>query len=250
MSYEPLLSIITVSAFDGERLAKTLKSLIGLPISVEHVVVIPDEDSESYTLWESFKDSGANRIILVRDQQRGIYQAMNAGAIVANGKYICFWNAGDMLNTHNDLRVLLDNLRETCPKWAICQGQFEWRDTKQELSHSNLAGFVTHEADTFVSHQTVIVERMTFEKIGMFNCRYRVAADTAQITQLLSICLPSWEDAVAVWVETPNFASRNHRRARFEVFLIALRYLVGNQKFKALRNIFKNEIRRVGTKWN
>ena len=247
MSYEPLLSIITVSAFDGERLAKTFKSLIGLPSSVEHVVVTPKEDFESKAIWESFKDSGANQIILVHDQQRGVYSAMNNGTTAANGKYICYWNAGDRLNTQNDLRVLLENLRTKGPKWAICQGQFEWR-AKQELSLSNLAGFVTHEPNAFISHQTVIIERATFEKIGMLDCRYRVAADTAQITKLFSMDPPHWEDAVTVQVETPNFASRNHRRARVEVLLIVLRNLAGEQKLRALQNIFKNEIHRISTK--
>ena len=93
MTYEPLLSIITVSAFDGERLARTFKSLIGLPSSVEHIVVIPKEDSEAKTIWLSFKDSGANQSILIHDQQRGIYPAMNLGATAASGRFICIWNA-------------------------------------------------------------------------------------------------------------------------------------------------------------
>jgi glycosyltransferase involved in cell wall biosynthesis len=247
MTNEPLLSIITVSAFDGERLAKSLKSLLGLPSSVEHIVVTPKDDSESISIWASFKDSGANQIILVHDEQSGVYSAMNIGAASASGRYICFWNAGDKLNTLSDLSVLLENLRTNGPRWAICQGQFEWRE-QQELSLSNLVGFVTHQPLAFISHQTVIVERVTFEKIGMLECRYRVAADTAQITKLLSMEPPNWENAVAVHVETPNFASRNHRRARVEVLLIVLRNLVGRQRIIALRNILKNEIHRITTK--
>jgi len=247
MSYEPLLSIITVSAFDSDRLARTLNSLIGLPLSVEHVVVIPEEDPKSKDLWESHKDSGANRITLVHDQLSGVYSAMNTGAIAAKGKYICFWNAGDTLNSQNELSVLIENLVKTDTKWAICQGNFEWRE-KQELSLSNLAGFVTHEPNAFISHQTVIIERATFKKIGMFDSRYQVAADTAQITKLFSMEPLKWEDAVVVKVETPNFASRNHRRARVEVVLIVLRNLAREQKLRALRNILKNELRRAGSK--
>ena len=247
MTYEPLLSIITVSAFDGERLARTFKSLIGLPSSVEHIVVIPKEDSEGKTIWLSFKDSGANQSILIHDQQRGIYPAMNLGATAASGRFICFWNAGDKLHTQNDLALLLEKLRATGSKWAICQGQFEWR-AHQELSLSNLVGFVTHEPHAFISHQTVIVERMLFEKIGMLDCRYRVAADTAQITKLFLFEPTTWIDSVAVKVETPNFASSNHRRARVEVLLIVLRNLYGRQKIKALQNIINSEFHRITLK--
>ena len=82
----------------------------------------------------------------------------------------------------------------------------------------------------------------------MLDCRYRVAADTAQITKLFLMNPPNWEDAVAVQVESPNFASRNHRRARIEVVLIVLRNLARKQKLRALQNILKNEIHRIGTK--
>lgn len=248
MSNEPLLSIITVSAFDAERLSKTLQSLIGLPSLVEHVIVIPEDDSESKTLWKQYEYSGHNRINLVHDKKKGIYGAMNAGALEANGKYVCFWNAGDKLYNQKDLMHLLAKLLEQNPKWAIAQGQFEWR-TKQELSVSNLLGFLTHQPDTFISHQTIFVAKNTFMEIGKFNTHYQVAADTDQITRLFSIEPPIFEDSVVVQVETPHFSARNHRRARIEVLIVALGGLVGAHRKKALRNILRNEIDRIRRKF-
>lgn len=248
MSYEPLLSIITVSAFDAERLSKTLHSLIGLPSLVEHVIVIPENDAESKTLSKLYEYSGHNRINLAHDQQKGIYAAMNVGALVAKGKYVCFWNAGDKLHNRKDLMVLLERLIELNPIWAIAQGQFEWR-TKQELSLANLLGFLTHQQDTFISHQTIFVAKKNFMDIGMFNTQYQVAADTDQITRLFSIEPPVFENSVVVQVEAPNFAARNHRRARFEVLIIALCGLVGIHRINAIQNILRHEIDRINRKF-
>jgi GT2 family glycosyltransferase len=247
MSFEPLLSIITVSAFDKSRLSKTLKSLAGLPSEVEHVIITPEDDYDSKSLLKSHEFSGQNQLLLAHDNNKGVYAAMNSGALVANGKYICFWNAGDRLNTQNDLKNLINTFRLKEPIWAISQGIFDWR-SKQELSVSSLYKFVTHVPNTFISHQTIFVEKKTFIEIGMFDIRYKVAADTAQITKLFLIEPPVFEESEVVLVETPNFASKNHRRARFEVLIIVFRYLSGFQKMQALLNILQNEIYRIARK--
>jgi hypothetical protein len=184
---------------------------------------------------------------LVNDEKQGVYPAMNIGANAANGKYLCYWNAGDELNSPKELNALLESLNARNPKWVICQGNFQWRKY-QELSSSNLAGFVKHKSDTFISHQTVIMQKATFVEVGMFDSRYRVAADTAMITQLYLMEEPRWEHSVVVKVETPEFASCNHRQARFEVLLIVFRELRGNQRSQAITNIFHAEIRRLMAK--
>jgi glycosyltransferase involved in cell wall biosynthesis len=244
MSNEPLLSIITVSAFDGKRLAKTLHSLAGVSSFIEHVVVIPKDDIESMAIWESYSDSTPHPMLLVHDERQGVYPAMNIGANASRGKYLCYWNAGDELNSVEDLQILLENLDAGNPKWVICQGKFQWRQG-QELSVLNLFGFIKHKAYSFISHQTVIVRRDTFISIGSFDCRYRVAADTAMITRMCSIENPRWEESVVVKVEAPQFASHNHRLGRIEVLLIALRELQGSQRIQALKNIFYAETKRL-----
>ncbi len=244
MSNEPLLSIITVSAFDGKRLAKTLDSLVGVRLLIEHVVVIPKDDSESIDLWRSYSDSTPHPILLVHDERQGVYPAMNIGANASRGKYVCYWNAGDELNSAEDLKTLLENLNTDYPKWLICQGQFQWRQS-QELSVSNLTGFIKHTACSFISHQTVIVQKDALISIGLFDSRYRVAADTAMITRMCSIENPRWDESVVVKVETPHFASHNHRLGRIEVLLIVLRELRGSQRIQALKNIFYAEIKRL-----
>ena len=244
MSNEPLLSIITVSAFDSQRLANTLNSLIEVRSSIEHVVVVPKSDLESIAILKSHSVSAPHPVILVNDEKQGVYPAMNIGANAATGKYLCFWNAGDELNSPEELNALLESLNARNPKWVICQGNFQWRND-QELSSSNLAGFVKHKSDTFISHQTVIMQRVTFMGVGMFDSRYRVAADTAMITQLYLMEEPRWEHSVVVKVETPEFASHNHRQARIEVLLIVFRELRGSQRSQAIRNIFHAETRRL-----
>ena len=240
MKSNPLLSIITVSAFDTSRLEETLESLASLPASIEHVIVIPKGDMASERVCQQNIPSGANFRVLARDLNNGVYAAMNTGAMAANGKYICFWNAGDKLNSIGDLLKLVEVLEQVLPIWLISQGNFEWRGF-QELSMVNLRGFICHEPSSFISHQTIVVLKKTFIDIGGFNVKFKVAADTAQIIKLFYIDSPLFSNLIPVQVERPNFAARNHRRGRLEVAIISVSHLQGGARKNAILNICKNE---------
>ena len=240
MATKPLLSIITVSAFDHDRLKRTLVSLQDLPIEIEHVVVIPKTDVESRQLWATSDKESTTNMQLTHDENEGVYAAMNIGARSAHGEYICFWNAGDELISKNALSQLMSSLNIARPVWLICQGEFSWRGP-QSMEPSQLHNFVLHRPESFISHQTVVASKEQFMKIGGFDSSYKVAADTAQITQLSSLSVPHFEPMPVVRVETPQFASRHHRRARLEVILVAFRNLRGSDRLKAVVNIFRNE---------
>jgi len=243
-----LLSIVTVAAFDNKRLEKTLLSMVSLPPSVEHLLVIPENDEEGIELWKARRNLTPSKTKIVYDQNRGIYSAMNLGANVASGKYLSFWNAGDNLASCSELELLLEKLAILDPVWLVHQGIFEWRP-KQELSRMNVRNFVTHHPNAFISHQTVIVKSKTFHELGGFNLNYQVAADTDQITKLYNSSEPVFEDLVVIEIETPNFASKNHRKARMEVIKIALRELSGKDRYRALSNILRMETVRFKRKF-
>jgi hypothetical protein len=78
-----------------------------------------------------------------------------------------------------------------------------------------------------------------------FNSNFKVAGDTAQITQLFSRAMPEFFDLPVVRVEIPNLASRNHRRSRVESVFVALLYLRGSMRLRAVSNIILSEISRL-----
>ena len=241
MTTAPLLSIVTVSAFDQYRLAKTFQSLSSISPSVEHTLVIPKDDLNGIDLWRTYKKSSGNFTRLVNDDGCGVYSAMNLGARASTGKYISFWNAGDMLYSKDNLQAMLKKLMQFEPNWLVHQGDFNWR-SKQELSVENMEGFITNSPNAFISHQTVVVKLEKFRELGEFKLRYRVAADTEQITKLFNFCEPIFEPLTVVHVETPAFASSNHRLARLETTQIALTSLSGMRRIRAIKNIFLKEL--------
>lgn len=253
MAIVPTISIITVSAFDEERLSATLKSLAMLGEGAEHLVVIPKDDSNSVALWERFKVEATIEMRIVHDQNQGVYHAMNIGAKEAKGDYICFWNAGDQLISPNSLQKLIKKLKLDQPIWLVFQGDFSWRKPIV-LSEAEVQSFLLHNPKSFISHQCIAVMRNQFNSMHGFNTHYSVAADTDQMTKLFLTTRPVFENTPVVRVERPNLAATHHRRSRIESFVIALNSLKGTMRILAIKNIFRAEVIRIidklGFSWN
>lgn len=237
-----LLSIVTVSFNDLPRLQETISSLEKLDCRVEHVLVVPSNDLKTREwLRSELTISDFNRTV-VFDEGFGIYEAMNLGIAEASGKYVCFWNSGDKLFDTGNFQELLRTLDTSSEPWLLCQSNLEWANKANYDSRSMLQ-FLLSEPKNFISHQAVLINRLVIKEMGGFNLKYRVAADT----ELLIKCNnkfgePRRFDRVVVDVQAPLFASKNNRRARYEVFKISLLRLHRSQKYTALFNLLKREI--------
>lgn len=230
------LGIITVSAHDAERLERTLNSLQKIDSRVQHITIIPIEDENTANLWKQIQAKLQNNSYMGRDNNIGVYHAMNLGVEISNSEYLCFWNSGDELSSSANLSELVNFLVLNKPSWLVFQGEFSWRE-QQILSSKNVELFISHKSGAFISHQTVVVSKELFNKIGGFDFRYLVASDTDQISKYFKLGKPMFFDETVVRVEKPRFASKHNRKARIEVVLITLRNLRGKKRFMSLFNI-------------
>lgn len=247
MDSDPLLSIITVSAFDHTRLSETLNSMVELPGNVEHIVVTPRQDFNSLALLQNMSFGQKQNLRITYDANHGIYPAMNLGAEVARGKYLSFWNSGDGLVSLLALENLINSLAVSRPAWLIYNAIFDWREP-MKLSSNDVENFLLNKKGAFISHQAIAVSKLSFDSLGGFDTKYKVASDTAMITKLYTTEKPLFFSSEVVRVEKPEFASRNHRTARLEIALIAITTLTGNSRLKAVRNIFLGEYSRFRSK--
>jgi glycosyltransferase involved in cell wall biosynthesis len=237
-----VLSIITISFNDLPRLQKTVRSLQQSNRRVEHVLVVPTTDLETREWLKSNRSDNGPKQTVLSDEGLGIYQAMNLGVSGAAGKYICFWNSGDMLFDLANLQELVIALDAISDPWLICLANLEWAE-KNDYSSTSMLRFLLSEPKQFISHQAVFINRSALEKMGGFNLKYRVAADT----ELLMRCHqkfgePRLFEKVVVDVQTPQFASYNNRRSRYEVFKISILRVQPYKKHKAVFNLLKREI--------
>jgi len=234
-----LLSIVTVSAFDHARLKLTLESTQILPKEVEHVFIIPKNDLVSRQLLEESLNHGKH-LKFTFDDNAGVYSAMNLGATIASGEYVIFWNSGDLMHSLAEMEYFISEIESFKPLWAVAQGVLE-----NGVIHKNLMpdiwNFQNQKPGSYVSHQVIACKRRTMFDLGLFDLKYKVAADTKMIHSFLRLSTPMVSQTKIVYIEKPQFSAQFHRRSRYETAKLALVDLVLRAHYKPLFNVCKRE---------
>lgn len=235
---KPTLSIVTVAAFDLNRLKRTISSFDYSTPRIEHIVVVPSTDFEGIAYMNLICESYSN-VLLVHDAGEGIYPAMNIGAFAASGDFVIFWNAGEELIHKDELIGLIDHICSV-PLFVFLIG---WNDANgyHRPDDQLVLSFLRNELNGFISHQAFILSLRLFKNISGFNTRYRVAADTRMMRSILLNHKVGFFDKPVVWVEPQFFSSRNHRRGRIEFFWISLMMLTSKFGATGVKNVMRNE---------
>jgi hypothetical protein len=209
-----ILSVITVAAYDLDRLKNTLNSYVGAPSTVEFILVYPANDIKTETYLSNFISENNLRITIVHDEGIGVYAAMNLGSKKSLGTYLMFWNAGDSCLSTQGLINLTTYLDTIKPIWGFTQARFSWRDP-QQLTLQNVKRFVLQRGG-YLSHQTFFVRKSDFVYLELFDESYKVAADYKLIAQLWQVSELSLYNLAVVNVEFPNFSAQYNRVGRVE----------------------------------
>lgn len=93
----PILSIVTINYNNAQGLYKTLQSFQG-QINyelIEHIIIDGNSKDGSNKIIEDYCRMANNSQSLI-ESDRGIYDAMNKGLHLCNGKYIAYLNSGDV----------------------------------------------------------------------------------------------------------------------------------------------------------
>lgn len=169
----PRLSIITINYNDSTGLKKTIESVLTQKdASFEYIVIdggstdgsvdVIKENAGRITCWSSEKDSG-------------IYNAMNKGIAKATGEYCLFLNSGDSLVNDNVIsKVFSMNCNED-----ILYGEliFDRGDKQEQIAARPDKLDAKHMFHDNIWHPASFIRRSLFTSIGMYNEKYKIAAD-------------------------------------------------------------------------
>ena len=111
------ISVITV-VYNGESdIGECIESVIAQNIKgLEYIII--DGGSTDKTM-EIVKSHGDFISVIISEPDNGLYDAMNKGLDIAQGKYIHFLNSDDRYYKTNTLKSLLPKLNEK----AVCHAQ-------------------------------------------------------------------------------------------------------------------------------
>jgi len=243
----PILSIVTVTAFEDKRLQKTLRSFENLDLKIEHVLVFPERDTVAIKIIEDYKKESKHKVISVNDSGRGIYSAMNLGIKVSNGIYLLFLNAGDEISNQNQLSRNIQELISKPTVWAILGCTLPWNEEYSSYNGMD-RDFLLQRKNSYVSHQSVVVSKKYMQDVQGFDTRFKIAADTYMTMQLSNFSQPLLLKGIAIRVEEGNTVTSSNRMSRFETFIAILKQKNSPRKLIAISNFMLKEFEFLSSK--
>lgn len=182
------LSIITVCYNSDKTIGHTLRSVSEQTYGfVEHIIV--DGGSKDNTL-SVVADEGGHVAKLVSERDNGIYDAMNKGISMATGEIIGFINADDFYASTDVLAkvaaVFNDSSVDVCYGDLCYVGQ---NDTSTVVRYWKSSDFkpTDFEVGWCPPHPTFFVRREVYDRFGVFDMSYKIAADVELMMRVLEV---------------------------------------------------------------
>ena len=168
MNQTPLFTVITPSFGAGEKLRRTLDSVLAQKRGLfECWVIDGGSDDGSTALLEGY----GPQVQWVSEPDGGIYDAMNKGIARAKGRFLYFLGAGDTLRPDalEAVAALLPPDGQTffygSVYWVEIGEKYAGRWSPRRFSRGCLC------------HQAIFYERTIFDLLGLYDLRYPLAAD-------------------------------------------------------------------------
>lgn len=175
----PLFSILVVSLNPGEKLKRTLGSVLRQYFEDYEVIVKDGVSTDgSLSFIEGLSEEKRSRIRIVSRPDQGIYDAMNQAAGEAVGKYVYFLNCGDVFYGKDVLFQMAKLIEENPSRQGVYYGNIYERRTRQVVaSNPRLDAFGCYR--NVPCHQACFYDRRLL-LVHPFETAYRVRADYEQ----------------------------------------------------------------------
>lgn len=166
------LSIITVCKNAEKLLVKTIESVLNQTFTdYEYIIIDGASTDGSLGVIDNYKD----KIKIISESDKGIYDAMNKGIDLSKGEYLLFLNAGDYFLHENVLKEIMEiNFDEDI---VYTDGLIEF--SNGFMFYKTFTKKVTKifmYMDT-LPHQDSLVRRDVFLKTRGFDSEYKIAGD-------------------------------------------------------------------------
>lgn len=177
-----LLSVVTVAFRNYDGVVNTWRSLRNLArdpsLTFEWIVV--DGGSDDGTAQFLEKLNGEFNLRLVSEKDRGIYDAMNKGIAMAQGRYTLFLNSGDVF--HEDVTDFVRQLgRKNDDAMYIGDALLDFGEGNKTRRSAKHGWYIYHSLPA--SHQAIFFPTAGLKK-HPYDLQYKVSSDYALAASL------------------------------------------------------------------
>lgn len=166
------VSIITVCYNSAETIRRTIESVLGQTYqNIEYIIVDGNSKDDTMSIIEEYRDKIA---CVVSKPDKGLYHAMNRGIMLSTGDIIGIINSDDWYAEQAVDDVVECFMHENCELvYGKCTKVFQ--DGVYQECDCGDAKDLCYKMSIF--HPAVFVKKEVYEQYGIFNQKYKIAAD-------------------------------------------------------------------------
>ncbi|WP_299522912.1 glycosyltransferase family 2 protein [Winogradskyella sp.] len=166
------LTIITVNYNNASGLRDTIISVKNQNIdTIEHVVIDGASSDGSISILEEY----TSHVKYKTEPDSGVYEAMNKGIKLAEGKFLLFLNSGDVLHDDNVLTNVLPKLKS---EYAICYGNLVFKSESdrfvQKYPERLSFSFFLKES---LPHPATFIQKSLFDTLFFYSETFKIVSD-------------------------------------------------------------------------
>lgn len=152
---------------------------------IEHIII--DGASKDNTI--KIINSIPNRVLkIITEPDKGIYDAMNKGIKLATGDIVGLLNSDDLYTDNDVIKKIITLFETTSADCFYADLYYVNKDnTDQIVRHWRTREYISgaFKKGWHPAHPTFFVRREVYEKYGLFNLRFTLAADFELMLRLL-----------------------------------------------------------------
>ena len=185
------ISIITATYNSGKTLSDTIESVLRQTYqNIEYIIVDGASTDNTQDIVCQYQQRLGNKLKFVSEKDNGLYEAMNKGISMATGDVIGILNSDDFYTSED----ILEHVAETLTNKEIDAIYGDVHYVKENnLSHcvryysSKLFSRNMMKLGFMPAHPSFYCRQKIYKQCGMFDTKYKVAADFEQLLRIIYI---------------------------------------------------------------
>lgn len=172
-------SIITVTYNSGKTLVDTIESILNQTFKdYEYIIVDGNSSDNTVEIIKSYESKFDGKLKWVSEPDNGIYDAFNKGVKMSSGEIIGIINSDDWFE-NNTLEIVNDISKNVDSNLSIITGKIcKYSGNKKlyyMLKDPSYLDKVIYQMP--VNHTSTFVYKDVYNKLGLFDTTYKIAAD-------------------------------------------------------------------------
>lgn len=172
------ISIITATYNSEKTLKETLDSVLNQTYKdYEHIIIDGLSKDNTMEIVKEYEKKYNGKLKYISEKDSGLYDAMNKGIKMATGDIIGILNSDDKYANENVLQLIANKFEETNCDGTYANLIFMDEETMTKPKRIWKSAYGKLENGWHPAHPTLYLKKEVYDKIGLFNLKYRIVAD-------------------------------------------------------------------------